>query len=569
MWVKSVEVYWPFVNHVSREYIDPVLSLFAVTGSKQFAYVELAIFFLTLSILFNQVFIKGSCAQSFRAILFSAILALPVAFALLLLTGPNPFLLSIHVVPLTILFVLKRGKWPDYLTYPAVFALNGHYVFCNGPVAFAGLICIWGGAWLCRRMQFTKKHQVTAHYKCARNNLIEVSILFFWLCVAFLGMPRYEMPDYPAEARLAPISKLSSSLSISRLGEWLNPNPVVYERMMEISRSHFRRYVVLMAITIFCFFAYMGWSSSWRNINVMPIICFTIIGVVLCSDYWMPEYLSAWSPGSSFRRIIPGLPLEVSNVVLLPLFFLFGIVAQLQYILVAILQTPDSVSSNCKVLGSLLTLSVILLSLAWGALPTESLNKYFHAQPVVSAADSMKYSPSGYVIETISSSLSNVDEASKHRRDTLEAINLTGANISASVRNEFAFKMTDGQVDTIWSTGRAAQKGDWILLDLQESKKVAAIELSPGKAHTDFPRGLAIYVSSDGSNYAKIFRQDDWQGEVRWTKRGYPYFVGQQFVKINLPGEIVTRFIRIEQTAQTELYNWSISEFKLYRLLPQ
>ena len=319
----SFVAYWPFVNHVSREYIDPVLSLFADTGSKQFAYLELTIFFFSLSILFHQVFIKRICATAIRAILFSAMLAFPVTFALLLLTGPNPFLLSIHIVPLIVLFLLKRGIWPDYLINPAIFALTGHYVFCNGPLAIAGLMCIWGGAWLCRRMQFSDKSQLNLQVylrsTSGRNNLIEVSILFFWLCVAFLGMPKYEMPDYPPEARLALISKLSSPLSISRLGDWLNPNPVVYERLMEVSRSHVRRYVALMAITAICFFVFMGWSSSWRNIKVMSLIGFTVIGMAICSDYWIPENISAWSPGASFRRIIPGLPLVISSVSLLPL----------------------------------------------------------------------------------------------------------------------------------------------------------------------------------------------------------------------------------------------------------
>jgi hypothetical protein len=72
--------------------------------------------------------------------------------------------------------------------------------------------------------------------------------------------------------------------------------------------------------------------------------------------------------------------------------------------------------------------------------------------------------------------------------------------VSASSRED-AELVHDGRLDTEWHDNPQQMPGHWLTLDLGDVHKVAGVTLSLGGWARDFPRRLAIDVSTDGSSW--------------------------------------------------------------------
>lgn len=123
---------------------------------------------------------------------------------------------------------------------------------------------------------------------------------------------------------------------------------------------------------------------------------------------------------------------------------------------------------------------------------------------------------------------------------------------SASHNSEKAGLAIDGLFDTFWTTGQAQVPGMWFKLDLGEPLKISKVRLEgPEK---EFPRGLAVSVSTDGQSWTEA-------GRVERFYRGP--------VEVSFPTPMLARFIRLEQTSdvvQAGKWNlpWSISEISVF-----
>jgi hypothetical protein len=104
----------------------------------------------------------------------------------------------------------------------------------------------------------------------------------------------------------------------------------------------------------------------------------------------------------------------------------------------------------------------------------------------------------------------------------------------------------DGMAATRWSSGVAQQDGQWFQVDMAAPQTFSQVVLDAGFSSEDYPRGYAVYVSNDGTN---------WDSPVA-TGSGSPFTI------ITFPTQ-TARYMRIVQTGTTGDW-WSIYEMHVY-----
>ncbi|OGW63156.1 MAG: hypothetical protein A2V83_05485 [Nitrospirae bacterium RBG_16_64_22] len=137
-----------------------------------------------------------------------------------------------------------------------------------------------------------------------------------------------------------------------------------------------------------------------------------------------------------------------------------------------------------------------------------------------------------------------------------------GWTARASGRPEDCALVFDRDLGTAWRTGEAQRPGQWFELDLGRPFTVSRIEFLPGFSSQDYPRGLRIETSIDGKT---------WRA-VGIARRVFGSFIAQgEALRLEGSGRMVWRFppadarrVRIVQTGQEQVYNWSIAELFVY-----
>jgi type 1 glutamine amidotransferase/HEAT repeat protein len=119
--------------------------------------------------------------------------------------------------------------------------------------------------------------------------------------------------------------------------------------------------------------------------------------------------------------------------------------------------------------------------------------------------------------------------------------------ISASVNSADAKNAIDGDLEKRWATGRAMQPGDWIMVDLGETRTVKRVYLDAAKSTQDYPRAYQVQVSTDGEN---------WIGPIGMGQGDKP-----QTVIPVLPTP--ARYVKIVQTGSTETWYWSVYDLNV------
>ncbi|MBI3454812.1 MAG: discoidin domain-containing protein [Candidatus Rokubacteria bacterium] len=123
--------------------------------------------------------------------------------------------------------------------------------------------------------------------------------------------------------------------------------------------------------------------------------------------------------------------------------------------------------------------------------------------------------------------------------------------------------LTDGRPDTRWTTSGPQEPGSWLQVSLGSPEWLSGVVLDLGPFSHDYPRGLALEVSSDGSGWRPVLASSTWIGPVRW--------VGTHVLKDGVDRVVLTfeplraRKLRLRQTGRDPMFPWSVAELQLLR----
>ena len=106
----------------------------------------------------------------------------------------------------------------------------------------------------------------------------------------------------------------------------------------------------------------------------------------------------------------------------------------------------------------------------------------------------------------------------------------------------------DGNMSTRWETGAYQTNGQYFQVDMQSAKTFNQIRLDATGYNNDYPRGYAVYVSNDGSNWGSAIATGSGSGpitDITFSSR-------------------TARYIKVVQTGSSSTNWWGIFEFNVY-----
>ncbi|WP_456238275.1 PVC-type heme-binding CxxCH protein [Neorhodopirellula pilleata] len=106
----------------------------------------------------------------------------------------------------------------------------------------------------------------------------------------------------------------------------------------------------------------------------------------------------------------------------------------------------------------------------------------------------------------------------------------------------------DGDAKSRWDTGKKQQPGMWFGIELPEPVKLLSITLDAARSKTDYPRGFAVVVSSDGKTWSEPVAKGNGDEPV---------------TEIEIDSSDPVQHIRIEQTGTSSNKYWSIHELAI------
>ena len=119
--------------------------------------------------------------------------------------------------------------------------------------------------------------------------------------------------------------------------------------------------------------------------------------------------------------------------------------------------------------------------------------------------------------------------------------------------------MTDGNLDTFWTTGRPQRGGETVTIDLGAARTVSALTLSLGRYVGDFPRRLTIDASQDGATWRTCWSGRPARLALAAAIRD-PHVVPLTFAL----GSVRARWIRLRQTGSDLVNAWSVPELAVF-----
>jgi hypothetical protein len=120
--------------------------------------------------------------------------------------------------------------------------------------------------------------------------------------------------------------------------------------------------------------------------------------------------------------------------------------------------------------------------------------------------------------------------------------------------------LIDNNYETRWQSGASQRCGMQIQLDLGKIEKVAGVSMYLGKASNDYPRGIDIEISNDTKQWKKIPLKSIY---VNYIKNLIEYPKNKCMFIDFMPEE--SRYIRITETRNNDVFFWSIYELDVYR----
>jgi hypothetical protein len=75
--------------------------------------------------------------------------------------------------------------------------------------------------------------------------------------------------------------------------------------------------------------------------------------------------------------------------------------------------------------------------------------------------------------------------------------------------------MIDGDPKTRWDTGRPAQPGDEVVIDLGDAHQLTKVRVDTTGSPHDFPRRFLLYLSMDGTNWGDPVTSGHGEADLR------------------------------------------------------
>ena len=139
------------------------------------------------------------------------------------------------------------------------------------------------------------------------------------------------------------------------------------------------------------------------------------------------------------------------------------------------------------------------------------------------------------------------------------------AAVVVSTNQHDAGAINDGDLESRWNVS-SQRGGETVTLDLGSDRQVGAVQLCLGRYPGQYPQGLDVDVSTDGSSWQPAYRGDvlvqTYQAALRFP-REVP--VTLQLTEGAESAPRLVRFIRLRQTARAPQVGWSIVEARVLR----
>ncbi|REK75539.1 discoidin domain-containing protein [Paenibacillus paeoniae] len=127
------------------------------------------------------------------------------------------------------------------------------------------------------------------------------------------------------------------------------------------------------------------------------------------------------------------------------------------------------------------------------------------------------------------------------------AIDRTGWSVDTFPVNGMPANILDGNLSTRWTSGKAMQPGQYIVVDMKGIKPFNRVVMNSTGNNNDYARGFEVYVSNDGTTWGSPLASGTGLGPV---------------ITVDL-APANARYIKIVQTGSASNW-WSIREFNVY-----
>jgi hypothetical protein len=369
---------------------------------------------------------------------------------------------------------------------------------------------------------------------------------------ASFSAPPAPFPDYPYLAHVVPDDGLAGVIR-PLLGL---DYPLQLVDRGAVQRLYAGPSIVLTILATCCFFIARRGDPGGAGTLLLGACG---LGAIACLDTVLPERFAVIAPLMSASRLLPwGTSLSLTPWAL-------GLGA---WLLCIGSSTYLRSSARLFVAWTIALSSCAITQPAWWSpqlskmtisrlLEDESLRKVA-LSPSLAVMRAFELSTPGF--------FANPEEFKLLARAEMQTINRSAATMETSpVGNGRTLdRVADGSPHTRWTSNRNQQIGDELLtLRFSRPTPIRGIELDPGEYAADFPRGLTIRGGPCREEETRLLAYfPSWQGALSFTAEGFPYFSGQDDVRVLFAKEELVECLFARQTS-TAPFAWSVAEARL------
>ena len=134
------------------------------------------------------------------------------------------------------------------------------------------------------------------------------------------------------------------------------------------------------------------------------------------------------------------------------------------------------------------------------------------------------------------------------------ALSRTGwvASASSTSGSDTAANMLDGNTSTRWSSGQSQANGQWLQVDMGQTRSFSGLSMDSSTSYGDYAHGYKVYVSNDGSSW----------GTPIASASGIGYASSHNFIYVTFPAQSA-RYVKVVETDSAGSW-WSIHEVNIY-----